>query len=313
MLMISREKETLRGSVKKIEIQHNRTKYEGDLVDIPEYSFTGWGWASCEFEDLTKQSLIEEHITCKEFDEKGNLLKIIKGKLETREYIYSLGKLIEEHSYLMNNIKMTTKAIYNYDDAGNLTEINQYNYYQFDDFSSEMIYSEKGRLVNPIILKHDDNGNAVVVKRGDTVDSHVYDLIGNLIEKISKSSPPSVFDYHKFYTYNNKRLVQERWGETESIGFEEVDWNEQFLTKQTNYNRHKTKYTISYQYDEYRNVIQIKKEKDEINMNNGENTNIKLIFDFKYEYDKQQNWTKRTRYVNGILDYTSNRKIEYFY
>ncbi|WP_157730166.1 hypothetical protein [Tenacibaculum jejuense] len=210
----------------------------------------------------------------------------INGKVESYE---------EKSFNVVNDEKQEksfVKEIKNFDQKGKIVE--EY-LYEFDGVGSRFVpkYDEKGyktemfcystqsnKLVYKWLYTYDDNGNKIkdeIYNSGNQVileRDFKYDQKGNKIESIEK------------YKYNPEGVVKKKT-------FEYNDNNENSKTTTYDPFGKKIKNFYTFVYDKDGNKIE-----ENIHNSNGKLTS-KWIY--KYEFDNQGNWIKKTEFDQGLF------------
>ena len=196
------------------------------------------------------------------------------GKVEKGNLIAY--KFIEynEDGYMVSYIDNTLKSTFKYDSKGNKIELNRFNR------NSELEYKTK--------FKTDSIGNIIeenLYKANKELESKTiyrYDSIGNKIE-VNSFNKGGVLEYKITYLYDTKENITEE-NKYNSTGVLE----------------YKTKYL----YDSKENKIE---------ENNYINGLLAKKTTYKYEFDQNSNWKKRTAYdKNNKVESITERKIFYF-
>jgi hypothetical protein len=219
------------------------------------------------------------------YDAEDKLGEAVKTDLE-KKYLetYSIdGNKLEEVHYLNNNV-VSEKFNFEYDKNGNLL--------------NETKYNASGRMYEKYVYKYNDKGylTEVLDYNSDTLvdgkSEYVNDVNGNAIEEKDLNSNGIVYDSYT-YKYDDKgNLIEENDYNSRNI------LNEHFVYKydangnlieNSIYNSSNLLFDrFTYVYDEKGNVI------EEIDYN-GDGAIFKKNV-YKYHYDQNGNWTKRTKY-----------------
>ncbi|NOT50687.1 MAG: hypothetical protein HOP10_05375 [Chitinophagaceae bacterium] len=263
------------------------------------------------------------------YNEKGQLLeetKFNKGIAPVVKYIYAYNEkgLPIGRSLFSENNTLLEKHIYQYDTAERMTDSIQLDTYgnvimkcnwQYDPggrriktslyWNDTLVhtkmfeYNKEGKMIretkNPtfgndpdlIIYSYDEKGNRTMVdkrftdSRANNKELSDYDSSGNLIS----------------YTYlpqdekNNVKIVRVFDDRKKVIG-------------QTRYHAGIIYNRYSYKYDDKGNEL----EMDVYN----ESEKVPYHITWKYEFDRNGNWIRRTRFGNGVPDDNVKREIEYY-
>ena len=191
---------------------------------------------------------------------------------------------------------LLSRQTFIYNDKGKLIE---YNLYKPDGILEEKRtykYDDKGNRINCFFdsslfftSKFDDNGNEIeCIETNNNIkykDIYKYDDKGNRIEEAEYVSGDSL-SHIKTYKYDDKGNKIE---EKRIFYNSNEQWQNKFIT---------------YKYNEKGDMI-------ELNSSNLEGKlSFKLIFN--YEYDKNNNFIRRTSYLNGTPNNIIEHEIEYY-
>lgn len=232
----------------------------------------------------------------------------LKGKVKN---ITTNGKYLTKYDENGNKLEENTrqeaidegedvKTTFKYDGKGYLIERNELYLTSKSETKTSLKNDELGRMIeekssesNKTTYKYDNNGYLIetafwVITKGKIQSKYTYkyDIKGNLSEM------SEYVDFGKgiklnstnFYTYDDKANMIENKLDNASF--------KQFNTK------------ITYKYDDKNNIL------EQINYDaTGKLTNK---ISLKYEYDINNNWTKKTTMYKGGTPSTTSRKIEYY-
>ena len=299
--------------VKKIDIKVNYSKEIQEkcgglkLNTIYKYDERG-----NEIEMLEQGEL--KYINFYDYNSNGKLISKLQqdplGNLSTtRSYRYDLKGNEISHYFKNHNSLTSYLASYTYDNSNNLTQkvetsssygnngtdkyttksVRKHKYKYDDDNKIEEIWESDGETMGRYIYEYDNQGNVSKVfsydAKGLLMEAKIkmYNSQGKLIldSLIDKGK-----DYLDFglgdsfrFKYDKKGNIIEKTSYSSTYGYERKN---------------------SYTYDEVGNKIEDIIESD------------KNLVSYKYIYDKNDNWTFQTYYINGIPQYEVNREIEYF-
>lgn len=171
------------------------------------------------------------------------------------------------------NAGSTIKTIYNTDDNGFVLGFT--TYYSEDNVSNSVNTYENNRIVQKV----DGVGREYIT---ETID-YKYLNKGTVVETSTFKSGPEQYTINK--CIYKKGLLRCWW----SAFSKTPDVTDDYLD---------SKYKCELSYNKYNDVIKIKV--------------LGKKYTFKYEYDKNHNWTKRISYKNGEPVYIEERDVEYY-
>lgn len=171
------------------------------------------------------------------------------------------------------NGRLIFKDIFKYNDLDSLSEISYYDSLGFLTQKINYTYSDSGK----IIRTYNNESGSLILK-----SIIKFDIFGNVIEYLSVGSYGSI-DTKEISRYdeNNNEI-------------ESVRYNKENLMDRK----------ISSRYDEFNNLLEYNLQY--FDGNTSEKTS------YLYEYDKYNNWTKRTRFINDIPKLITLREIAYY-
>lgn len=191
------------------------------------------------------------------------------------DYSYDMKAKKGEQAYFDKLNQATIKKEITYDDKGKLLELIEYNKDGVKDRGYKYVYNERG-----------DNSELIYYKQPNVVGSstfYLYDEKGCMTDVVVKT--PGYANSSKKYVYDSKgNMIEETWFDGQ---------------KQPTFRFVRT-------YDDKGNKIEEVKYK-------GQNTTVHDRSTWKYEYDKQGNWTKRTQYTEDGTDYNVDERVITYY
>jgi len=201
------------------------------------------------------------------------------------------GNKIEENNFNSKG-KLHNKRIYKYNEKGNLFESS--SLFNENETTKQIYhYNTKGKLTKINYYRNEEFFVA---------DNYQYDDKGNLIKYSSWVIDPPKLQWQKNYTYNQEGNVIKTDDDNWVTTYEYDDKGNKIVEKQINKHDNGVIKSI-YRYDEDENVI----EKIEQNRTGERQRSF-----FKYEFDKNDNWTKRITFIFDKPSAISIRKYEYF-
>lgn len=235
------------------------------------------------------------------YNESGKILEKedynLNGSLKWRhEYLYDeQGNRIASNVYDSNG-KLSGKEIYEYDELQNLINKKYYNLdYLFNGVNERLtnndnyIYNEKGLLI-------EETG-------GDVKFVNKYDNSDNLIDKDffynGRLNSKEVFEYNQ-----KGQKISEKFYDSDGQLSSEKKFlysNDEKLLEENTFHSGK-KFTVKY--DQNENIL------EEIEYKSDGTPIIKKSY--KYIYDKNKNWTKKTVYKNLTPAFILEREINYY-
>lgn len=297
--------------------------------------FTSFCYSQENGNDYKNEKLINKvkSVTTKHYE--ANLVdkKIIKLKRDkhvlNRKYRYDTykkydtrKKLIQTHKYhITGELYLSTNFLFN-EKQNNTEEIIEYP----DGHKSKKTYeyNDKNYLIKKIIhgksylivdtYKYDKNGNLITIYNTDENNSnkgketYKYDIKNQLIKKGQYYSDGS-FSYLWEYKYDEKgnKIIEIITGLYESLSRKKLFRydNRNNLTRITIYDIKESLIGEEfYQFDSKNNIIEERFSYPADKRND--------LWNYKYEFDKNRNWIKRTSFKNNIVQFVTDRKIEYY-
>ncbi len=183
-----------------------------------------------------------------------------------------------------------------YNAAGNCTEVNKY---------------EEGSLVEISAYTYDSKGNCLFVSsesEGIWTDTMRYDANNNEIEHYT-TNPEGENVLHKTHQYdsNNNMIESIEYDNLGAISFKQT-----FVYDKNNRETESKFYSakgnmlerVGRTYDSKGNVASYISYKD--------NGDPKWTMTYTYDYDKRQNWTKKTDFADGKPTFITERLITYY-
>lgn len=196
------------------------------------------------------------------------------GKIEKGNLIAY--KFIEynEDGYMISYIDNTLKSKFKYDSKGNKIELNSFNRNSELEYKTKFKTNSIGNIIEENLYKAN--------KELDSKTIYRYDSIGNKIE-VDNFNKGGVLEYKITYIYDKKENI----------------------TEENKYNsKGDLEYKTTYLYDSKNNKIE---------ENNYINDQLAKKTIYKYEFDQNSNWKKRTAYnKNNKVESITERKIYYF-
>lgn len=216
--------------------------------------------------------------TLYKYDEKYNIIEECKydssGLLSfKRVFNHDEKDLVVSETGSDNNGRLIYKYMFKYDDLDSLSEISCYDSLGALTQKLNYTYSDSGKILK-------DNYN----KSGSLILGSItnYDLFGNEIEHL----------YVDAYGVISSKSVS-RYDEKNNV-IESIEYG----------NEHQIVSKFIYKYDDFNNLLEYNHQS--FDENKSEKTS------YNYEYDKYNNWTKRTRFINDIPKLITLREIEYY-
>ena len=189
--------------------------------------------------------------------------------------------------------KLHDKSIYKYNDKGNLFESS--TLYKENETTKQIYnYNTKGKLIGINYFRNE---------KFFMEDYYQYDDKGNLIDYSSWTVDPKKLQWQTHFKYNEQgNLIEKEHNRSENDSYVETfkyDDRGNIIIKKGGLDEKTT-----YVYDEKNNVIQktYYNEKDE----------IQRSLNFEYEYDNNDNWTKRVAFILDKPGAISIREYEYY-
>jgi len=243
------------------------------------------------------------------------------SSFSTQKYKYNSNGLVSESEHFDSDFpKEIIKSEKIYDSIGNIIEIKNYDEYGAD-YGTLFVYDNKNRKIksinhSPFIWvktktgskqKRTDKGNNQISRE------FVYDKKDRIIQAkyynpdFDDNNTPALYKKVK-YVYTNDLLTNQYfYDRNDSItSFTKFEFdNKKRKTKESSIFPKYPKYNliIEYSYDE-NNILPTKliysKEKQ------------KAVVDFEHVFDKQNNWIKQVKSVNGKKLFVWTREIKYY-
>ena len=203
------------------------------------------------------------------------------------------GNKIEENNFNSKG-KLHDKRIYKYNEKGNLFESS--SLFNENETTKQIYhYNTKGELMSINYFRNEEFFME---------DYYQYDDKGNLIDYSSWTVNPKKLQWQTNYKYDEEGNVIEKDDDNWVTTYEYDDKGNKIVEKQINKHDDGV-YKSMYRYDKDENLI----EKIEENSRKGE---IQSSLNFKYEFDKNDNWTKRIAFILDKPFAISIRKYEYY-
>jgi len=279
-----------------------------EIIRILNLLFINLFLLSCSSKEdsLTKGNLKGEVKSVREsfyYNPTERFGEVEKGPLSSvKIYNYEKNGNMKERIKYDKDGYMTSKIIYHYDSNGNMKEEISYNRDRSLRSKKVYKYNEKGEMIEEIhsdeesvyvkfFLKYDDSGNLIELTAysidepfGDLPnirEMSKYDRDGNRIEL--KAYNREEVSFRNTYNYDYKGNMIE-FTQYEDDGYVNV----------------KKKYN----YDHNGNMIE---------ENSYVGDNLSHMIKYNYEYDKEGNWTSKSKSVNeGAPSQLIEREIEYY-
>lgn len=271
------------------------------LITIGFLAFANHIYGQQKKTDLTVMNLSGKvkSLTEKQYNPAIKSGEIEKAELSIiRTYYFSETGLKKEEAEESENIpgeKNIDKILYKYDNMDRLIEQDKmknespsgkeiYKYDNKGNLIEKDIYDFEGKISNKVIFKNNGIGQKLTESQyysnGNLccTDNYKYDSNGNMIEKSSIGGLLSKI----IFKYDNKNRMVE---------------NNTYLN-----GKFSSKFTVKY--DNYNNIIE--------QLNYDENGRVYMKRVNKYEFDKNQNWTKNIEYYNDQPSYIAEREIIYY-
>lgn len=228
-------------------------------------------------------------------------------------------KYYDEHTSSYSNKKLffnedgffTKKSFF--DDKGSLRKVEKYSLDEMNRKIRSEKYDENGNLTSLNLYKYDGD-----MKTPISIEN--YNRNGNLEDTWKFRYNEDLNEIERYVEYPDGDVIQ-RWfttysddGKTKIIteiresseGFKEVQYynDRNLLIKQKNYFEKEPQYVWIYIYDDNDNISSCKKK--------GHGSNEIEYMEYKYIYDKEDNWIKKTVYVNEIPNFIIERTYQYY-
>jgi len=322
--------------------QGQRSQNKESLNDWTKEGLKGKvkSYTQCTYEAFDRFGKIEkgEKLSGEQmiYNEKGNLIEenhysngIIKWK---NTYKYDEKEnLIEENRYWSDTLYK--KHTYKYDEKGNLIEAN-YHYYSSDsilDYSKYTYkYDEKGNLTegnrylygildSKTIYKRDEKGNLIAENvysdYGDGVQggqAYEYDEKGNLIAEYALGSLGQGV-YGQTYEYDKKgNLIETNqylYGRLDEKCTYKNDKKGNLIEMNCYDTDDILVWKVIYKYDKKGNLI----EEKYYNTIYDDEGNISSWWErYTFQYDEQQNWTKKIEFIDEVPKTITEREYQYY-
>ncbi len=207
------------------------------------------------------------------------------------------GDIVELTEFVKGKLKGRTSYIY--DNNGNQTD--------------EISFDENGKIRWKEVMRYNDKGQLIEVtdyKEDDAVEaqfSYRYDTRGNLGEE---------GEYYNDTSTRNKRTTTKYDLDGNPIEINHFNYNGRLVNqiKVDNMGLHFT--DITYRPDGVLKSVIAKKYDDKANLVFEDRfftqDSVRVKYDYKFEYDKEGNWTKNTTSKNKVPIQTTERKFEYY-
>lgn len=232
--------------------------------------------------------------------------------------LYEDVKLIEQNVYYTvekfgeiskGKLFLSSEQIYNID--GNLEEVN--NYYPENILGSKWVikYNDVGNKIKTIIYNAEGDLSTEWSEKNVNSESYDYKRFNN--DEIANES---YHDYLKNYKYQKVSYKYDEKGKLIEIITNDPEDN--LVKRETN------KYdlegnlveVINFNSDNKINTKKISRFDDNGNVMTDEikdyKSNETVAISYKYEFDENDNWTKRIELENGVSKYITIRKIDYY-
>lgn len=249
------------------------------------------------------------------YDKKNNLIQL-------KDYTFKDIYTVINYTYNHKN-KPSTYLLYNTDDP-NFYVYDLLFYDEKDNLIKIKSFDENGRIWGRIYNYDSKNRKTKVISHSPFAEKeflknvlrreYFYNSDDKIIKEIqyledyssSDSIKPKIYGIIQ-KKYNNNLLSKETHldsnNKIRSIENISYDKNKRISKIEITYpNIKKDKWAIQYFYDDTGNIIK------SILLDE----NITYNIDFKYTFDKHNNWTRQTKSVNGEKRYTWKRKIKYY-
>ena len=217
------------------------------------------------------------------------------------ETFNTAGNQIQEKHYNSADGSPTGKTIFKYNSQGLKTEKRPYN--------------EKGSPYNYYIYSYNDNNLVKTSKYKDRKSGEVlykltfeYNGIGNLINT-RQTLPRTKNGYVEKYKYDKSgNKIEYNYGSKGILiwitKYKYDDENRKLEDFNVDSNTRKMTGKTGYKYDNFDNIIERTKYNSD--------SFIKERTVFEYEYDKNNNWIKKTSFINETVKEIIEREIEYY-
>lgn len=166
-------------------------------------------------------------------------------------------------------------------------------------------YDKKGKIIEDSISQWVGNK-----KYFYQVLTYKYDEKGDETERTYYSSDSKLNNYKTIFKYQKKenQTIKEGYDEKGAIRFKTSFKTDSQGNKIEEYyytaDCKVLEHILRFKYDDYGNVIQKEYYKPE--------NSSTIIWAYKYEYDKSNNWIKRTDFEKGKATYILERNLEYY-
>lgn len=230
--------------------------------------------------------------------EKGD--KIYAKRVNYQTLFNERGNELERVIYLSD--KKEYKYIMKYDESECLIEI--------DVYSSE-------KLVGKVIFEYDENKNNIEMKEynanGKLQSKYTFEYSpnGNKIKENGYGVDGSYIGHKKKFKYNNEKLIEEStYYKGDLVQKTVYEYKKGYKLGNTKKYEKDGSFmptlaeSVVAKYDKNDNVT-------EKRIYYSENVLAYLVI-YKYEYDKQKNWIKSTKYIDNIPYEIIERNIEYY-
>ena len=237
------------------------------------------------------------------YDKNNNLIQF-KENNNVRNYTYnSKNKLSTYLRYSIEEPNSYNYDLFVYNKKDSLVKIKEYTEeglifkttYRYKNLSKKVFISSHLNmefLEKECFFDKKDRIIKIVQYQGGFYESDtVKPKINYIIKK--KYKKHLLIQITKSYTYDSIFSIEKFF----------YDKNDRIKKKQiSTHNSKKSNWNIQFHYDNFNNITRTILT---------ENKNVYII-DFKYVFDKQNNWVKLTKFINGKKLYSWKRKIKYF-
>lgn len=210
---------------------------------------------------------------------------------------YNGAKIDEQKTFNSNNNGID-RITYIYDDMGNL--------------KGENLYLGTEEIQYKNLYSYDDNGRKISEERFDKAGNVIYKTTSqyekdNLIVKETTDSDGKA-EYVEKFTYDSKgnmltRTTYESFDDSETLDKYGYDTNGNII-KWSMLKNDTVTMEVSYKYDDKNNLTEV--------ITYDGNNNVINSTAYTYEYDKDDNWIKKTTVIGGRPQYIVERKIIYY-
>jgi len=283
-------------------VNHETFELQGKVKSITEISYS----VEEKFGKIVKGKKARDynrkaHEVKVSFDENQNIVEIkvfdtADNYLGEISYEYINNKKSEENHFDTND-NLTYKKIWKFDKKENITELAEYKsngnlisktnylYNQVGEEKEINTYDSNAKLLSKRIYEYDygDNFKIVEIKSYDAEDSLTYKAVTK-------------------YDSNDIRIESQSWNQKDDV--KKWKYKHDKNGNMVESYREDEDAKVTWKYDKFGNMTELK------NFNPGGSLNIHM--ELKYEYDNNDNWTKRLKLENNIPQYIVERQIEYY-